>query len=114
MEGTGKRYFGEGSIDPYFSPMKLLAIYQLVQYGAMAVLCAAMVKCAAGPYDASNETYRKQVKALAKTLRQYPVVDSSATIAKDFSGTVNFNLRKPNFVIIHHTSQNSCEQTLQT
>jgi N-acetylmuramoyl-L-alanine amidase len=31
-----------------------------------------------------------------------------------FVGTTNFNMRKPNFVIIHHTAQNSCEQTLQT
>jgi N-acetylmuramoyl-L-alanine amidase len=29
-------------------------------------------------------------------------------------GTTNFNMRKPNFVIIHHTAQNSCPQTLQT
>jgi hypothetical protein len=28
-------------------------------------------------------------------------------------GTTNFNMRKPNFVIIHHTAQNSCEQTLK-
>jgi N-acetylmuramoyl-L-alanine amidase len=28
--------------------------------------------------------------------------------------TPNFNLRKPNFVIIHHTAQNSCEQTFYT
>jgi N-acetylmuramoyl-L-alanine amidase len=28
--------------------------------------------------------------------------------------STNFNLRKPNFVVIHHTAQNSCEQTLQT
>ena len=29
-------------------------------------------------------------------------------------GTTNFDLRKPNFVIIHHTAQNSCEETLRT
>jgi N-acetylmuramoyl-L-alanine amidase len=29
-------------------------------------------------------------------------------------GTTNFGLRKPNFVIIHHTAQNSCEETLKT
>ena len=29
-------------------------------------------------------------------------------------GTTNFNLRKPNFVIIHHTAQDSCGQTLRT
>lgn len=29
-------------------------------------------------------------------------------------GTVNFNLRKPSFVIIHHTAQDSLEQTINT
>ena len=29
-------------------------------------------------------------------------------------GTTNFGLRKPNFVIIHHTAQNACEETLKT
>jgi N-acetylmuramoyl-L-alanine amidase len=32
----------------------------------------------------------------------------------DWIGTINFNMRKPNFVIIHHTAQNSCEETLKT
>lgn len=31
-----------------------------------------------------------------------------------FIGTTNFTMRRPNFVIIHHTDQNSCEQTLKT
>lgn len=30
------------------------------------------------------------------------------------AGTPNFNLRKPNFVIIHHTAQNTCAQTFYT
>lgn len=30
------------------------------------------------------------------------------------SGTPNFNLRRPNFVIIHHTAQDSCAQTFRT
>ncbi|OCB75463.1 N-acetylmuramoyl-L-alanine amidase [Flavobacterium crassostreae] len=29
-------------------------------------------------------------------------------------GTVNFNLRKPNFIIIHHTAQDSIQQTIKT
>jgi N-acetylmuramoyl-L-alanine amidase len=29
-------------------------------------------------------------------------------------GTVNFNLRKPNFIIIHHTAQDSLQQTIKT
>jgi N-acetylmuramoyl-L-alanine amidase len=27
---------------------------------------------------------------------------------------VNFNLRKPNFIIIHHTAQDSLQQTIKT
>jgi N-acetylmuramoyl-L-alanine amidase len=34
--------------------------------------------------------------------------------AEKWVGTTNFDLRKPNFVVIHHTAQNSCEQTLRT
>lgn len=32
----------------------------------------------------------------------------------EWIGTVNFNLRKPNFVIIHHTAQDSIQQTIKT
>ena len=39
------------------------------------------------------------------------MVDSSFIA---FSPTVNFNLRKPNFVIIHHTAQDSLAQTIKT
>ena len=31
-----------------------------------------------------------------------------------FAGTTNFGVRRPNYVIIHHTAQNSCDQTLKT
>ena len=72
-----------------------------------------LAACASGPYKTTNKSYKKQTKALAKTIRQAPISDSFATAA-DWVGTTNFNLRKPNFVIIHHTAQNSCEQTLKT
>ncbi len=32
----------------------------------------------------------------------------------EWIGTVNFNLRKPNFIILHHTAQDSIEQTIRT
>jgi len=38
----------------------------------------------------------------------------SAMMAGQWIGTTNFGMRKPNFVIIHHTAQNSCEQTFTT
>jgi N-acetylmuramoyl-L-alanine amidase len=70
------------------------------------------LSCARKPYASSNKMYKQQAKAYATIIRQYPLTDS---FSKDhFVGTTNFNLRKPNFVIIHHTAQNSCEQTLVT
>lgn len=35
-------------------------------------------------------------------------------IVSEWVGTVNFNLRKPNFIILHHTAQDSLQQTLKT
>ncbi len=35
-------------------------------------------------------------------------------ISTEWISTVNFNLRKPNFVIIHHTAQDSLAQTIKT
>ena len=72
-----------------------------------------LYSCANNPYASSNRSYKKQAKAYAKQLRQYPLKDS-IQYAGTWVGTTNFNLRRPNFVIIHHTAQNSCEQTLKT
>ena len=69
--------------------------------------------CATNPYKSSNENYKKQTKEFSKLLAKYPLEDSVKT-APYFIGTTNFNLRKPNFVIIHHTAQNSCDETLKT
>jgi len=35
-------------------------------------------------------------------------------ISTEWISTVNFNLRKPNFIILHHTAQDSLAQTLKT
>ena len=71
-----------------------------------------IVGCATSPYRQTNKLYKKQAKEYAKLIREYPLTDSVDEIS--FVGTVNFNMRKPNFVVIHHTAQRSCEQTLRT
>jgi N-acetylmuramoyl-L-alanine amidase len=75
-------------------------------------LAVIFLGCNRGPYRSANKSYKKQAKQFAKTIQQAPLKDSVAT--GNWVGTTNFNLRKPNFVIIHHTAQNSCEQTLKT
>jgi N-acetylmuramoyl-L-alanine amidase len=72
--------------------------------------------CASNPYAITNRSYKQQAKAYAKIIGQIPPVTVGETPPdkSDWVGTTNFNLRKPNYVIIHHTAQNSTEQTLKT
>ena len=78
-------------------------------------LMAVALACSPGPYSSTNKAYKKQVRSFAKLLEEYPLQDSAGlNYAADWVGTTNFTLRKPNFVIIHHTAQNSCDQTLRT
>ena len=69
-----------------------------------------IASCSSNKYAATNKIYKRQVKAFAKEIRKYPLDGTRRT----WIGTTNFGLRKPDFVIIHHTAQNSCEQTLKT
>jgi N-acetylmuramoyl-L-alanine amidase len=82
----------------------------------LAIACAVLIQaCAPNPYAHTNRSYKKQVKAYAKLLREYPLEDSAGLrYAASWAGTTNFSMRRPNYVIIHHTAQNSCEQTLKT
>jgi N-acetylmuramoyl-L-alanine amidase len=75
----------------------------------------AFIACSKQPYSTTNNDYRKQSKRFADVLSQYPLKDSAGmTPPQYFVGTTNFSMRKPNFVVIHHTAQKSCEETLRT
>lgn len=65
-------------------------------------------------YSASNKIYRQQAKEFAKTLKAQPQHIDSTLQSSQWVGTTNFGMRRPVYVIIHHTAQNSCGQTLNT
>jgi len=71
-----------------------------------------------GPYALTNKYYKHEADSvLAVIKREQPAMltDSAGTpIPSDFIGTVNLNARKPNYVIIHFTGQDSAAQTLKT
>jgi N-acetylmuramoyl-L-alanine amidase len=72
-------------------------------------------KSTVSKYQSTNKQYKKQARDFGKKIGVYPLQDSvGLNYANEFVGTTNFTMRKPNFVIIHHTAQNSCEQTLKT
>ena len=78
------------------------------------IFCCIVVSfnCHRSPYAETNKSHKKQAKTYAKMFKQLPPKDSFPMAS--WVGTTNFNLRKPNYVIIHHTAQKSCEQTLKT
>ncbi len=71
-----------------------------------------------GPYYAAGKFYKHHTDSIAKVIelaQPLTLADSSGSpVPSDFVGTVNFNLRKPNYVIIHFTAQDSIQQTLKT
>lgn len=79
-------------------------------------LVALGLACTRNPYASTNRVYRQQVKQLAQQLRAQPLQPPTDSLPATpyWVGTVNFNLRKPNYVIIHHTAQDSTAQTLKT
>ncbi|HWR33250.1 MAG TPA: N-acetylmuramoyl-L-alanine amidase [Chitinophagaceae bacterium] len=79
------------------------------------IVCVIIYSCTQSRYAATNKVYKAKAKEYARLLKEYPVKDSAGlAYSADWAGTTNFTMRRPNYVIIHHTAQNSCEQTLKT
>jgi N-acetylmuramoyl-L-alanine amidase len=74
--------------------------------------------CTTNKYAATNKIYKEKTKAFANTIQAMPPltqqIDSVSPDQQMFIGSVNFGIRKPNFVIIHHTAQASLDQTVKT
>jgi N-acetylmuramoyl-L-alanine amidase len=88
---------------------------KLGQLLLLLTVCLFMYACTKLPYSSTNKEYKRQANSYAKNLQQNPLIDSNGLpYSAYWVGTTNFSMRKPNFVIIHHTAQNSCEQTLKT
>ena len=92
------------------------SVTRLMKLGSVPLVVMLMViACSPKPYSDTNKSYKKQVKEFAKLLERYPLNDSAGlSYADQFVGTTNLSMRRPNYVIIHHTAQNSCDQTLKT
>lgn len=84
-------------------------------FSIVSIVVVIVWSCSPRPYAVTNKVYKQQVKAYARLLMQYPLKDSAGVhFVTDWAGTTNFSMRRPNFVILHHTAQNSCEQTVKT
>lgn len=61
-----------------------------------------------------DNVYTKQLYTFKDTISKMGSTSLNDRIKTEWIGTVNFNLRKPNFIIIHHTAQDSVQQTIRT
>lgn len=87
-------------------------------FSYLIVLMLLVASCASNPYAETNRMHKKQAKIYAKQLQTFPPPqnpqEAMLNYGENWVGTTNFNLRKPNFVVIHHTAQDSVEHTLKT
>lgn len=61
-----------------------------------------------------DSLYTKQLYTFKDTIFKVGSTALQNGIHTEWISTVNFNLRKPNFIIIHHTAQDSIQQTIKT
>lgn len=84
-----------------------------------AIICCTltMCSCAKKTIAPANLIYTEKVQGFNKILLAQPVDSVYADSLKrpsSWIATTNFGMRKPSFVIIHHTAQNSCAKTIET
>ncbi|MGJ1515558.1 N-acetylmuramoyl-L-alanine amidase [Sphingobacterium siyangense] len=81
------------------------------------VATALLASCAGGKYAKTEKVYKKQAKELSKLYKQSPVTGQLEKVSvkdQQWIASINFGIRKPNFVVIHHTAQDSLGQTIRT
>lgn len=64
-------------------------------------------------YAAANRLHLSMLDSLVKVISAFPLKDSAGlNYASEFIGTPNMGLRRPNYVIIHHTATSNCTEVL--
>lgn len=70
-----------------------------------------------GKYATTEKIYKGKAKEFSELYKGVPEKDQLEKIRfedKEWIASTNFGVRKPNYVMIHHTAQNSVEQTVET
>jgi len=76
-----------------------------------------LTNCSTNKYAATDKIYKNMAKDFSKTIQATPPTGQTIDSLNNqqyFVGTVNMGIRKPNFVMIHHTAQDSLAQTIKT
>ncbi|RNL49778.1 N-acetylmuramoyl-L-alanine amidase [Pedobacter jejuensis] len=88
-------------------------------YSAFIIAAVFLISaCSSTKYAATEKVYKEKAKGFSKIIMATPpegqLYDSTNVKNQEWIASVNFGIRKPNFVIIHHTAQDSLAQTIKT
>lgn len=86
-------------------------------YLSILAAIALLASCKSGKYAATEKVYKKKAIEYADLYKEAPVESQLAKINsqdKEWIASINFGVRKPNYVMIHHTAQDSLAQTVKT
>lgn len=76
-----------------------------------------IASCSSGKYAASNKIYKNKAAEFANTIKEMPPVNQAVLFGdgtkQEWVGSVNFGVRRPNYVILHHTAQASSDLTIK-
>ncbi len=87
--------------------------------GLLLALFLFLGSCAHDAYRKINRQHKKNLKEVTSVILEIPKTKSQVkpdtlSISDQWVGTTNFSVRRPNFVVIHHTAQDSLKQTINT
>ncbi|RZK49007.1 MAG: N-acetylmuramoyl-L-alanine amidase [Pedobacter sp.] len=89
----------------------------IIKAGLAILIASSFIACKPYKYAESDKEYKRLAKGFSKTIAAMPPLNQqidSLSQPVDFVGTVNMSMRKANYVMIHHTAQDSTAQTLRT
>lgn len=81
------------------------------------IFLTVLSSCGGRRYRGVEKVYHDRVSFLASTITEQPPEEQIGGLPvadKEWIASVNFGIRKPNYVLIHHTAQTSTAQTVQT
>jgi N-acetylmuramoyl-L-alanine amidase len=96
----------------------MVYLYKFTKIGLVIGSLFLFGACSTNKYAATEKIYKDKAKSFSEIIKTVPPpaqkIDGLDPTIQSWVGSINFGIRKPNFVIIHHTAQNSTQQTINT
>lgn len=88
------------------------------RFTSLVIMTFFVAGCSTSRYAKTDKVYKKLAKSYAGIIKAAPPenqpIDTLGMQQAMWVGSMNMGIRRPNYVIIHHTAQDSTAQTLKT